>query len=142
MNWHGYILIEDLAMTAPQRTTLWAELQALGIAPTSPQPAQRNHWRIRLDGDAILFEALFDDTNFTIANLKARLASIFSVDVGDISHVLNSTTYDTIPTPDVEFSYLATPRVGMWLFGDLSATWEQSRLEVLAFLATNSAAWE
>ena len=140
--WHGYFAIEDLALTSGQRTTLWTEMQALGIAPDDPQPAKRNHWRFRLDNNAGIFEAQFDDTNLTVAKFKARLATLFGVSVDDITTNSTQQTYETIATDIATFKYLGNNKVRFAAFAGVGSTWLQSKTEAKAFLNANSAAWE
>ena len=66
------------------------ELKALGPA-SDPQPARLNHWCTRLDGEAAIFEALFNEDNLTIARFKQRLGNIFGVGPGTIDHSTNQT---------------------------------------------------
>jgi len=86
--WHGYFGVEDLNLSTAQRQVLIGELRSLGPA-SDPQPARLCHWRTRLDGQAAIFEALFNENNLTVERFKQRLGSIFSVDPEDIEHSLN-----------------------------------------------------
>jgi len=139
-NVHVYLGIENLGLTNPQRSTLISGLQALGQANAGPSPAQRNHWRIRTDNDAAIFEALFDEDTLTIAAIKQRLANIFGVDVSQITHSTSQHgTYGLIVT----FVYLATNRLRMVAFG-YNGSWPAvgiSRTAAQAYLAANAAAW-
>lgn len=134
---HCYISIENLALNATQRTTLIDALKALGPASDS-QPARLNHWRTRLDGEAIILEALFDEDNLTIAAFKQRLAAIFGVDPASIGDVSASTAYG----PAVTFSRGGTDYLRFLLFGGDGATWQESGDACRAYLAANSAEWE
>jgi len=71
MAWHGYFAVEDLNLSDAQRDTLVEVLKKLG-PDTHPQPACLNHWRTRLDGDAAIFEALFDGDMLTVDAFKDR----------------------------------------------------------------------
>ena len=135
-----YFGIENLALTAPQKATLVAALQALGPS-SDPQPAELMHWRVRLDNDAVIFRARFQDGDLTTANLRQFLANAFSVPVAQISQVTTSTTFLTLPSPIVTMTYQAIQRMRFVLFGGLAATTQQSNAEVLAYLAANAAAW-
>lgn len=140
-NIHCYYGLESLALTNPQRATLVSGLQSLGQANSGGNPAQRNHWRIRPDNNAVIFEALFDEDTLTIAAIKARLGSIFSVNVSQISHSTNQhATYGLIVT----FTYLAVNRIRSVAFG-YNGGWPStavSRNAALAYLAANAAEWE
>lgn len=130
--WHGYFLIEDLGLTSAQRDTLVNFLKTLGDNNAS-QPAHRNHRRVRLDNKATIFEARFKENNLTIQKFKNKLAEIFSVDASSI-------TYST-SNSFVTFSRNGD-RLLMKLFGGTSATWEESRLECLAYLSNNLDQWK
>jgi hypothetical protein len=133
-----YYGIENLGLTDAQRNTLATALRALG-ANTHPNPCMRNHWRARLDGQAIIFEAQFNDSDWTTESLTARLAAIFNVDPTAITSAVTTTAYG----PVVTFSRPAgTPRLRLVAFGGLLASWSQSHDAALAYLAANLAQWE
>lgn len=137
---HQYYGIENLALTNPQRDTLVAALQSLGV-DNGGLPHRRCHWRIRPDNQAVIFEALFDDTTLTIAAMKNRLAAIFNVSAGTISHSVATPTFAALPSPVVTFTRTGTDYLRAVAFGGVSATREQSRLEALAYLAANAEDW-
>src|SRR5688572_16025858 len=97
MNIQVYFGIENLNLTNQQRNTLVAGLQQLGHN-TSYLTNERNHWRFRLDNQAIIFEALFDENDLTIAAIKQRLANLFNVAVNTISHSTQQTAYGLLVT--------------------------------------------
>lgn len=140
-DWHGYIGIENLGLSASQKQTLITGLAALGPAQ-SERPAWLNHRRVRLDNDAAIFEALFDDSTLTVAAIKQRLATIFGVAVGTISHTTSTASFGGGTTDIVVFTYNSVQRLRMARFGGTGSTREQSRLEVLGYLAANRDAWE
>ena len=139
--WHGYFGIENLALNDSQRAELVAALRALGPS-SDPQPARLIHWRTRLDGDAAIFEALFDEAHLTIDTFKNQLAQIFDIDPATIDHSVTSQLFDTYPTPIVTFSRSGTDYLRLALFGGLSATWAGSGAETLAYLALYAEQWE
>jgi len=141
MMWHGYLAIENLALSAAQRGLLVDALRALG-PKSDPQPAHLCHWRTRLDNDAAIFEALFDEDTLTVEAFKRRLAEIFGVSWVTIGSALSSVTFAERATPIVVFSRSGMDYLRMALFGGTDATWEQSRIECLAYLAANLEAWE
>lgn len=136
---HVYFGIENLNLSPAQRSTLIAALQGLGTANNSNQPAERNHWRIRLDNDAAFFEAKFDENNIDIAAIKQRLAGIFSVDVATIDHSTQSMSYGLLVT----FSRLGTDYLRSIAFGYDGGwpTWGISRQAVNAYLKANTLEW-
>jgi hypothetical protein len=134
--WHGYIGIENLDLNNAQRDTLRAELQALGPA-SDRQPARLNHWRLRLDIQAAIYEAAFSEDNLTIAKFKNRLAAIFGVSVDSITHTAASSAYG----PVVTFTR-GTDKLRFIAFGGTGISWETSRLAALAYLKANAAEWE
>ena len=139
--WHGYLGIENINLNETQRQILVDELKSLG--PTSDlQPARLCHWRTRLDGEAAIFEALFNEDNLTVQKFKKRLASIFSVDEDDIEHSTNVVSFADGSTPIVVFSYGVTNYLRFALFGGISATWMESGDECRAYLAAYIEQWE
>lgn len=136
-----YFGIENLNLTNPQRALLVDGLKTIGDN-TSPYPNFRNHWRVRLDNNAVIFEASFDEDNLTIAAIKARLATIFGVAVGTISHSSSqNATYGLIIT----FTHSAQQKIRMVAFGHNGSAWgtiEQSRTAAKAYLTANAAQWE
>ena len=142
IEWHGYFGIENINLSNAQRSELITSLRALGNAPNSKQPAKLLQERLRLDNDAAIYEAQFDDNNLTIAAFKQRLATIFSVDIGTISHANNPQTFDTIESPVIIFTHSGTDYLRLALFAGVGASWNESRKECVAYLIANSEAWE
>ncbi len=136
-----YFGIENINLTAPQKQSLIDGLKTLEDNANN-NPCNRNHWRLRLDNDAIIFEANFDESQLTIAAIKSRLATIFGVAVGTISHSTSqNATYGLIVT----FIHSAQNKIRMVAFGHNGTNWatvEQSRTAAQAYLAANSVAWE
>jgi hypothetical protein len=118
---HVYMGIENIALTNPQRATLVTALQSLGPIEAA-NPSHRNHWRVRTDNNAVIFEALFGDNDLTVNAVKGYLANVFSVPVGDVSHVLTDTAYGPLLT----LSYAATSRLRVILFGGATPTYAES----------------
>jgi hypothetical protein len=140
-NIHVYCGIEDLNLTVPQRQTILGQLEALGVSNNDPQPCLRNHWRVRTDNKALIMEALFDDNTITVAAIKQRLATLFSVDVSLISSSVITPTFAVLPSPVVTFTFSAVNYLRMVSFGGSGATWDQSRIEANAYLLANIGAW-
>lgn len=139
--WRGYFAIEDVNLTASQRQTLIDALRQLGPA-SHPNPSRLNHWRTRLDGQAAIFEALFNEANLTVTKFKERLANIFGVDPLTVDHTTQQVSYSAgNNTPVVTFSRTGTDYLRMALFGGTGATWDISHDEVMGFLAANRGTW-
>jgi hypothetical protein len=136
-----YFGLESLNLNASQRNQLVAALQALGTANDDPQPSRRNHRRVRSDQLAVIFQASFDDDTISIAACKQRLATIFSVSVASITHTVATPTFAVRESTVVTFTRTGTDYIRAAIFGGLGATLEQSRVEVLAYIAANAAAW-
>lgn len=138
---HFYLGIENLNLNASQRQALIDELKSLGPA-SDPQPARLCHWRTRLDGEAAIFEALFNEDNLTVAKFKQRLATIFGVDPATIDHASITRHFADGDTPVVTFSRAGTDYLRFALFGGAGAAWMQSGDECRGYLATNRDEWE
>lgn len=135
-----YFGIENIALTAPQKQTLVSALQALGPI-SDPQPAELMHWRVRLDNDAVIFRARFQDNDLTTNNLRQFLANTFGVALAQISASTGSVTFLSRPSPVVTMTFAAVARMRFVLFGGLAATTQQSNAEVVAYLIANAVAW-
>lgn len=135
--WHGYIAVEDLALTAPQRAAIVAAFRALG-PDSDPSPARLNHWRTSLDGSKAIFEEAFNEDHLTIASVTQFLASAVGISPAIIDHAVSSPVYGTLIT----FSVASVDRLRMLAFAGISSTWEESRTQVIAYLIANIAEWE
>jgi len=141
MNWHGYIGVENVNLNPTQRATLVDALKALGPA-ANKQPARLCHWRTRLDNEAAIFEALFNEDNLTVDAFKQRLGAIFGVSPVTIGHTTVGQSFAGGTTPVVTFHRTGTDYIRFALFGGVGATWMQSGDECRGYLAANSAEWE
>jgi len=140
-DWRGYFLIENLGLNASQKATLVDELKRLGPG-THPQPSHINHWRIRLDNDAAFFEAMFNSGHLTIQAFKNRLAAIFSVPVGSITHSASIASYSPGNSSNVVvFLYNSLDRLRVILFGTNTGTYWQSHDEIFGYYMANLSAW-
>ena len=90
--WRGYFFVESLDLTADQRATLVAALKAWGLRNTSVYPNERNHWAVRPDGLAVIFEAVFDADNLTAIWFRTKLSQIFSVSLTSVTATVATTT--------------------------------------------------
>ena len=134
---HQYIGVEVLSMTAGQRQTLIDALRAL-LPERDEQPAWRVHLRLRLDNQAAIVEARWQDGDVTDAKIISYLANAFGVAPGTVTSAVSSNAFGRVLT----LTQSAVQRVRFLLFGGVGATWEQSRQAALAYLAVNSAQWE
>lgn len=141
MTWHGYIAVENLALDTGQRQTLIAALRTLGPA-SDPSPARLNHWRPRLDGQVVIFEAAFQELALTVAAWKDRLGIIFGVDPTTIGNASVDQSYAGGTTPAVTFTYSGIDYIRATLFGGSGATWVESGDECRGYLALYQDEWE
>lgn len=136
-----YFGIENLNLTTGQKNTLITGLQALGQNNSGNLPNEKNHWRIRPDNNAVIFEALFNEDNLSIDAIKARLAAIFSVAVGTITHSTNQTAYGLV----VNFVHGGQNKIRSIAFGMTGGvwpSWSDSNAAARAYLTANAAQWE
>jgi len=141
--WHGYFAVEDLNLSATQRETLIGQLKKLG-PPNSPKPHYRNHWRVRLDGRAAIFEALFNENALTVDAFKQKLGALFGVDPDTIDHSVIMRDYagNGSRTPIATFSRGGTDYLRFAAFAGVPSDRSESGDECRAYLAANAAEWE
>lgn len=135
-----YFYLEALNITAGQRNTLRDGLLTLGRRESSVQPCERMHSRIRNDNNAIIFEAWLEEDDLTIAAIKARLATLFSVAVGTITHSVNQSVYGVVVT----FIQGGQNRIRLGSFAHNGTNWgttAESAAAARAYLAANAAEW-
>jgi hypothetical protein len=136
--WRGYFFIEDLGLTDAQRATIVDVLKAWGERNASLLPNERNHWAIRPDGKAVIFEAVFNADNLTVLWFRTKLAAIFNVALTSIT----ATTTNTVYGPLATFKYLTTNKLRMGIFGGITATWDESHIAVLQYLSDYKDLWQ
>ena len=134
--WHGYIGIVNVGLNDSQRDTFIDALKALG-PKSHQQPACLCHWRTRLDKQAVILEALFNEDNLTINAFRNRLANIFGVDPDTIADSTQQTQYG----PLVTFSRNGD-RLRFLAFGGKGNTWANSGAWARAYLKANIDDWE
>ena len=137
MEWRGYIYIESLSMTSGQRQTLVQALQAWGVRNDSTRPNERNHWRVRPDNLAVIFEAVFDDSLMTAVAMRNRLAALFGVAQASVTYATTHPSYGVVVT----YTYNSIARLRLGVFGGVGASYADSRAACQAFLLANAAAW-
>lgn len=133
-----YFYVENLGLAQAQKDTLVAELKTIGKRDSDNNPRYRNHWRVRLDNEAVIFEGVFDDANLSAVGVRNRLAAIFGVANTSITYATTQTAFG----PTVVYTYNAIARLRVGVFGGLTATYQESQAQVLAYLAANMAAWD
>ena len=138
MSKHLYFYLEDLALTVAQRNTLINTVRNYGEENASQHPHRRMQTRVRTDNKAMIFEAVFPDAQLTAAHFQNVLATIYSVPAANITYAVTSPSYGQLVT----YTYNSTARLRFGVFGGVNATWLQSRLQVIAYLIANAAAWE
>lgn len=135
-NWHGYLAIEDIDLTAPQRAAIMAAFRALG-PDSDPQPSKMLSDRVALNGDTAIFRANFKEENLTVEKVKQFLANAVGTDPGNIDDATQQTAYG----PLVTYSVAAANKIRFLIFDNVGSTWNDSRLQVLAYLKANAIAW-
>lgn len=141
MTWHGYFGIENLTLNAAQRQMLIAALRVLGPS-SDPSPARLNHWRTRLDGQAAIFEAAFQESALTVTAWKSRLASIFGVSPVTIGSSTVNQSFAGGTTPVITFFRSGIDYIRVALFGGVNADWMESGNECRGYLAFYADEWE
>ncbi|NIP97506.1 MAG: hypothetical protein GWO24_30385 [Akkermansiaceae bacterium] len=143
--WHGYWGIENVGLTAEQRAVIVEELREMGPA-SDPSPARLNHWRTRLDGEAAIFEALWDEEKITIEAFKRRLAALFGISWVTIGHGVVMANWAGRDSAVVTFSRTGVDYMRVVFFGYAGAedwsTWMESGDEARGYLAANVEEWE
>ncbi len=129
--------IENLALPPAQKAQLVDALRALG-RNADPAPCRRNHWRVRPDGEAVIWHAAWDVSDWTVAAMKARLGSIFNVDPSTITASTAQTDYG----PLITFGRGGTNYLRAIVFGGVDCTYEQSHAAALAYLRDYAEQWE
>lgn len=139
--WNGYMGIENLNLNDAQRGLLVEGLLSLGQKNNSFLLRDRMQLRVRADNQAAIFEAWFDTSALSITAVKNRLANIFNINASSISADVTSVTLLTLETPVVTFSRLGTDYLRVAVFGGTSCSWDESRLETIAYLAAHASEW-
>ncbi|MHC4621042.1 MAG: hypothetical protein ACYTEQ_25120 [Planctomycetota bacterium] len=139
--WHGYFVVERQNIGSGNWASLRALFEMMGTHD-SLIPAYNNHFRARLDGDAVIYESQFNPTEVTIDEFKQLLADEFSVPIGDIQDVQSVVSYTSVYETAVwEFFYSAVLRFTVRRFGR-GGDRLVSLAETHAYFAANLAAWE
>jgi hypothetical protein len=142
-----YFGAENLALTNAQRNNFRNWVLTLGQRDTSPYPNERMQPpRIRLDNQAMIFEATFEDSHITAQAFINRLGVIFGVDPATITATTTSQTWGGIPNRIYTFRRNSTNYLRCVMFGFNGGgslpSWDLSNRACLAYLAANAAEWE
>jgi hypothetical protein len=138
MEWQGYFYIENLGLNAQHKQTLVAALQSWGLHNNAPNPKDRNHWRVRPDGEAMIFEAVFDANNLTVSSLQARLANLYGVNAAQIGVSTSQNQYGDVAT----FSYNNVDRLRVGVFAGRQAGYAASQAAARQFITDFAGAWQ
>ncbi len=139
--WHGYLAIENLGLNPAQKDALVDRLRGIG-QKNGGKANERMQWRPRLDNQAVIFEAVFDDAQLTPASVKQFLASIFGVQASSITHVVGTASFGNGTTQYATFTRTGVDYLRVAIFGGVTSTWEESRLEEHAYRLLHLADWE
>lgn len=139
-NRHFYFLI--ISHLGPIGTNeLLAKYETITVAPDpTDSPANKFHWKIRLDGLARIYEAFFNEAAVSVPGNKGRLVGPSGVPANKIDASESVGIYG----PEQNFTHADTLAALMdcIILGGGSADWETSRLAALAYIFANLAEWE
>lgn len=141
MDWHGYFVVERLNIGISNWNALIVLFEAMGTE-SSPIPAFNNHWRKRIDDNAVIYESMFDTSEVSISAFKQMLADEFGVPVEDIEDVQTEESYAGGTTIVWTFLYNAVERFKVERFGGSGSTWTQSGDECRGYLFFYRDEWE
>ena len=135
-----FVGAENITLTQAQKDAFRATFAALG-PPSHQQTSEIMHWRSRLDGDAVIMRAMFNDSDLTTNGLRQLLATALGVPPAQITAAQTSTTYATIPSTVLTMSNNAVACMRFILFGGIRVSVQQSNVEAMAYLKQNAALW-
>lgn len=139
--WHGYILVEKLPDLGSGNWSALLSVFAEMGTHNSSFPAQNTHDRARLDGNAVIFESLFDPGEVEVSTFKQFLAEEFDVPVENITHSTDYKDYAGYGTTVWTFSYNDIGRFTVSRFGR-GGSWEMSLEECTAYMELHVEDWE
>jgi hypothetical protein len=137
MECQGYFYIENLGLNAQQKQTLVAYLHGLGLWNDADNPRDRNHWAVRPDGEALIFEAVFDTDHLTVDSLRTRLANIFNVSENLLGVSTSQNKYGDL----VVFRYNNVDRLRLGVFAGRQAGYQESQLAASQFKVDFAGQW-
>jgi hypothetical protein len=137
MERQGYFYIENLGLNDQQKQTLVEVMQGWGLHNHASNPRDRNHWRVRPDGEALIFEAIFNADNLTVESLRSRLDSIFNVNENLVSVSPSQNKYGELAV----FSYNSVDRLRVGVFGGRQAGYPESQAACQQFVVDFDSQW-
>lgn len=133
-----YFYAENVNLTTAQQQSIVDAIKTWGRRDNDPNSRHRNHWRVRLDNKAVIFEAWVDSDNLTVLSLRQRLATLFSVPLAQVTGSVTTNAYGQL----VSITYNAQVRLRVGVFGGVTADYYTSQAKVRQFLHDNVVAWE
>ena len=138
---HFYFIVES-GLDEPKTSDLWLLFEGIvGADPPQDWPCYRNHWRYRLDGNAGIFEAFFDDAAVNPNAMQGRLTS-----ASKVPPPKQVVTEDPSGQygPSYEYRHIDTDQMLMnyIVCGGDASNWEESRQATLAYLKEYQDEWE
>lgn len=146
--WHGYfgMIRNQTNLGVGNWNTLVASVDNIISHHIVGDPSTYFQKRMRLDNNAVIYEANFDEDDINFNAFKNKLATIFGIDpllVTFVPSVVHLLFRDSV---NVVYSYLALPRFTIGFFGrdilNNTCTWDQSKDECREYLRLNNAAWD
>ncbi len=140
-----YFGAENLALSNAQRNAFRDWVLTLGRRDTSIYPNERMQPRYRLDGQAMIFEATFEEDHITMQAFTNRLGVIFGVDPATITPRQNTQSWGGIPNRIYTFRRGATDYIRTVMFGFNGGgfpSWNLSNQACIAYKIANAAEWE
>jgi hypothetical protein len=101
--------------------------------------------RVRLDNQAIIWRAVYDENQLTPTALRNRLATIFGVAANTITSTVTTPTLGGQVTQVVTFTRGGTDYLRCVLFGKANGGWptiQQSANAARSYVIANAAQWE
>ena len=130
--------MENTGLNDTQRDTLKDWFQSFCDA-RSPYPNLNMQTRVRLDGQAVIFEAPVNTDNLDKDHVVGKLAEVFGIDPATITVVVRDNQYGE--GADLQRP-AGTNRLRFGVFGGRGATWAESRDACAQYLSDFAEDWE
>ena len=140
--WHGYFVIEQLADLPDED---WEKIlsTANGLGPAvDGQPCNLNHWRQRLDGRAVLYEALFTEQRISEGQWKVLIGAMLGVPPPQMELARDVASYAGNSTDETTYSHDGDEFATIRWFAGMGAPWMDSGDECRGYLKLHQAQWE
>lgn len=138
-----YFVVENRGMLADHFAALLSNLNTLG--PLQGQANELMQNATSLNGQAVIYEASFDETKLSINEFTRYIAEATggTIRANQITNTQSTISYSaTGDTRRIDFSYSNALRVRVELFGGVPLpTWQESNNEVTGYLRTNADQW-